>query len=88
MRFLDAMALLYNYFAPIVVQVSLDAPLLMSVTLNELDSGTSIHVSDIPCKTSMTPLEVFTLIQVIEDRVRAEQPELFERHRLNTMRQQ
>lgn len=88
MRFLDAMTLLYNYFAPIIVQASLDSPVSMSVTLEEPDAFTSIHVSDIPCKTALTPMEVFEIIQLIEDRVRAEIPEMFERHRLNNMLRQ
>lgn len=85
MRFLDAMALLYNYFTPIVVQVSLDSPFSMSVTLKDLESRTSIYVSDIPCKTSLTPMEVFEIIHLIEDRVRRDGPELFDRHRMNKM---
>lgn len=88
MRFLDAMALLYNYFSPIIVQASLDSPTRMSVTLEEPDSCTAIHVSDIPCRTSLTPMEVFAIIQLIEDRVRAETPAIFERHRMNTILRQ
>ena len=86
LRFLDAMSLLYNYFTPIVVQASLDSPFSMSVTLKEPGSCTSIHVSDIPCKTSLTPQEVFEIIQLIEDRVRVSRPELFDYHRMHTMR--
>lgn len=80
------MALLYNYFTPLVVQASLDTPSRMSVTLKEPGSSTSIHVSGIPCKTTLTPLEVFEIIQLIEDRVRLDWPDLFERHRMNSMR--
>ncbi|UCJ16225.1 DUF1652 domain-containing protein [Pseudomonas sp. MM211] len=79
------MALLYNYFSPIIVQASLDSPTSMSVVLKEPDSSISIHVSEIPCKTSLTPMEVFEIIQLIEDRISAETPEIFERHRMNNM---
>lgn len=88
MRFVDAMALLYNYFTPIVVRVSLDTPSSMSVTLDEPDYSMAIHVNDIPCKTSLTPMEVFEIIQLIEDRVRSEAPEVFDRHRVHKMLRQ
>lgn len=88
MRFLDATTLLYNYFNPIIVQVSLDSPTCMSITLIESASNTSIHVSDIPCKTSLTPMEVFEIIQWVEDRVLEQAPEMFDRHRMNKMRRQ
>lgn len=86
MRFLDAAALLYNYFQPLVVQVSLQSPSTMCVLLKESDSDTSIEVSDIPCKTSLTPTEVFAIIELIEERVRLEKPELFNRHCVNKLR--
>lgn len=86
MRFLDAAALLYNYFQPFVVHVSLQSPFTMCVILKESDSDTSIEVSDIPCKTSLTPTEVFAIIELIENRIRSEKPELFRLHCVNKMR--
>lgn len=86
MRFLDAASLLYNYFQPLIVQVSLQSPFAMRVILKESDSDTSIEVSDVPCKTSLTPTEVFAIIELIEERIRLEKPELFERHCVNKLR--
>jgi len=86
MRFLDAAALLYNYFQPLVVQVSLESPTHMVVRLSEVDSQTSLEVRDIPCRTSLTPTEVFTIIELIEERIRLEKPELFTRHCVNKLR--
>lgn len=86
MKFLDAATLLYNYFQPLVVQVSLESPTSMVVRLSEMDSTTSLEVSDIPCRTSLTPTEVFAIIEQIEERIRREKPELFKRHCVNKMR--
>lgn len=84
-RFLDAAALLYNYFQPLVVQVSLQSPTSMVVRLSEKDSQTSLEVRDIPCRTSLTPTEVFSIEQ-IEARIRLDKPELFNRHCVNKAR--
>ncbi|WP_371318665.1 DUF1652 domain-containing protein [Pseudomonas sp. sia0905] len=85
-RFLDAAALLYNYFQPLVVQVSLQSPTSMVVRLSEKDSQTSLEVRDIPCRTSLTPTEVFAIIEQIEARIRLDKPELFNRHCVNKAR--
>ncbi|OLU27323.1 hypothetical protein BVH03_13960 [Pseudomonas sp. PA15(2017)] len=86
MKFLDAATLLYNYFQPLVVHVSLESPTSMVVRLSEMDSTTSLEVRDIPCRTSLTPTEVFAIIEQIEERIRREKPELFKRHCVNKMR--
>lgn len=86
MRFLDAAALLYNYFQPLVVQVSLESPTHMVVRLSEVELDSSIEVRDIPCRPSLTPTEVFTIIELIEERIRLEKPELFTRHCVNKLR--
>ncbi len=86
MKFLDAATLLYNYFQPLVVHVSLESPTSMVVRLSEMDSTTSLEVHDIPCRTSLTPTEVFAIIEQIEERIRREKPELFKRHCVNKMR--
>lgn len=86
MRFLDAAALLYNYFQPLVVQVSLESPTHMVVRLSEMELDSSIEVRDIPCRPSLTPTEVFTIIELIEERIRLEKPELFKRHCVNKLR--
>ena len=86
MKFLDAATLLYNYFQPLIVHVSLESPTSMVVRLSEMDSTTSLEVRDIPCRTSLTPTEVFAIIEQIEERIRREKPELFNRHCVNKMR--
>ena len=86
MKFLDAATLLYNYFQPLIVQVSLESPTRMVVRLSEMDSTSSLEVRDIPCRTSLTPTEVFAIIEHIEERIRREKPELFKRHCVNKMR--
>ncbi len=86
MKFLDAATLLYNYFQPLVVLVSLESPTSMVVRLSEMDSTTALEVRDIPCRTSLTPTEVFAIIEQIEERIRREKPELFKRHCVNKMR--
>jgi len=85
-KFLDAAKLLYNYFQPLVVQVSLESPTRMVVRLSETDSTTSFEVRDIPCRTSLTPMEVFAIIEQIEERIHREKPELFKRHCVNKLR--
>lgn len=86
MKFLDAAALLYNYFQPIIVHVSLQSPTRMRVRLSEKDSMTFLEVRDIPCRPSLTPTEVFAIIEQIEECVRREKPELFQRHCVNKLR--
>lgn len=58
----------------------------MLVQLSDIDSTTSFEVRDIPCRTSLTPTEVFSIIELIEARIRCEKPELFKRHCMNQMR--
>ena len=58
----------------------------MVVRLSEVDSQTSLEVRDIPCRPSLTPTEVFTIIELIEERIRLEKPELFTRHCVNKLR--
>ncbi|WP_070885357.1 DUF1652 domain-containing protein [Pseudomonas argentinensis] len=85
-KFLDAAKLLYNYFQPLVVQVSLESPSRMVVRLSETDSTTSFEVRDIPCSTSLTPMEVFAIIERIEAYIHRERPELYKRHCVNQLR--
>lgn len=77
MRLKTAIQKIQQYFAPLLVSVELASPITMDLVLVDPVSNESVTLLGIPCRRTVTPVQLYQLINLIETQTEARQPGLF-----------
>lgn len=83
MRLKTAIQKIQQYFAPLSMSIEVASPVTMDLVLVDPVSNESVTLLDIPCRHTVTPVQLYQLINLIETQVEARQPGLFSKHIVN-----
>ena len=83
MKLRVAIRYIQQYFAPLTVTITLPSPVTMDLVLADPVSQESATLLDIPCRLTLTTVELYQLINLIETQAEKRQPQLFNNHMLN-----
>lgn len=88
MKLNEAMLHISRYFAPLVVGMTLKSPTTMDLDLTDPLTNESVRLFEIPCRPSVTPAELYQLINLIESQAKARNSALFSAHLTHQMHHQ
>lgn len=83
MKLKMTLRLIHQYFAPLSVTITPTSPVTMDVELVDPDSKESVTLLDIPCRSTVTTVQLYQLINLIETQAKSRNAELFRSHVIN-----
>lgn len=88
MKLTEALLNIDRYFAPLVVKMTVKSLTAMDLELTDSLTNETVQLFEIPCRPSVSPAELYQLINLIESQAKARNPELFSSHVTHLLHQQ